>query len=521
MKTLSRYLLVQHFWPFVFALSALTSILLLNQVAKRLEDLLGKGLPWTVIVEFFALTIPFIIAMTLSMAVLVAVLYTFSRMAGDREITAMRAGGISVGQLMRPILVAATAVALVAFLFGDQVLPRSNHRLRTLMSDIFRTKPTFSLKEHVINDVQAGRFALRAARIDPGTYRMRDVTLYDLTNQDQRRIIYADSGRMGYAANQEDLHLLLWDGAIHEYDRTDLRTFQQTAFGQNEIVVRGVGSEFVRREEDDYRGDREMGICELEGVVRSARQDAWRSEQRAESVRHNALRALAGLPPLEPDTAAPDFEPGWYCRALGAVAALAQPGALAAEQEEAQVQQDTAQPPDSATAAIHDTAQAREGRGVPAINTRPVRPFRTTNRGRTPETYQREVQIQRDRADAARVRAAVYRVEMHKKYAIPAACVVFVLIGVPIALRFPGGGVGLVAGASMVIFGLYYVGLIGGETLANRLIVPPFWAMWAPNVITAALGIWGLWAIRRHGTARGRAPKPKRREKRRRQRSWQ
>jgi lipopolysaccharide export system permease protein len=514
MKTLSRYLLAQHAWPFVFALSALTSILLLNQVAKRLEDLLGKGLPWTVIVEFFALTIPFIIAMTLSMAVLVAVLYTFSRMAGDKEITAIRAGGVSLGQLMRPLLLAATAVALVAFLFGDQVLPRSNHRLRTLMSDIFRTKPTFSLKEHVINDVQAGRFALRAARIDPATYRMRDVTLYDLTNQDQRRIIYADSGQMGFAPNQEDLHLLLYDGSIHEYDRSDLKTFQHTAFGQNEILVRGVGSEFVRREEDDYRGDREMGICELEGVVRTARQDAWRSERRAETVRHNALRALAGLPALEADSVAPEFAPGWYCRALGAVALLAQPGQLAADQEGDTVAQQGAPiraPPDSATAAIHDTARvARDGSQAPAV-TRPVRPLRPVGRARTPETYQREVQIQRDRADAARVRAAVYRVEMHKKYAIPAACIAFVLVGVPIALRFPGGGVGLVAGASMVIFGLYYVGLIGGETLANRLIVPPFWAMWAPNVITAALGAWGLWAVRRQGTARGRPPRRQRR----------
>ncbi len=513
MKILSRYLLAQHAWPFVFALSALTSILLLNQIAKRLEDLLGKGLPWTVIVEFFALTIPFIIAMTLSMAVLVAVLYTFSRMAGDREITAIRAGGVSVGQLMRPLLLAATAVALLAFFFGDQVLPRSNHRLRTLMSDIFRTKPTFSLKEHVINEVQAGRFALRAARIDPATYRMHDVTLYDLTNQDQRRIIYADSGRMGFAPNQEDLHLLLYDGSIHEYDRADLRTFQQTAFGQNEIVVRGVGSEFVRREEDDYRGDREMGICELEGVVRTARQDAWLSEQRAETVRHNALRALAGLPPLEADSAAPDFAPGWYCRALGVVASLAQPDALAADQERdaAAVQGDGVQRPDGG-APPQDSATAPGGERGPAI-TRPVRPV-PTGRGRTPETYQREVQVQRDRAEAARVRAAVYRVEMQKKYAIPAACIVFVLVGVPIALRFPGGGVGLVAGASMVIFGLYYVGLIGGETLANRLIVPPFWAMWAPNVITAALGAWGLWAIRRQGTARGRPAKRRRRRKR-------
>ena len=56
-------------------------------------------------------------------------------------------------------------------------------------------------------------------------------------------------------------------------------------------------------------------------------------------------------------------------------------------------------------------------------------------------------------------------VELHKKFAISVACTVFVLVGAPIALRFPRGGVGLVIGVSLVIFGIYYVGLIAGEAL--------------------------------------------------------
>ena len=190
MKTLRRYVLSQHLRPFVYALSALTSFELLRQIARKLQDLLGKGLPWTVIVEFFLLTIPFLIAITLSMAVLVAVLYTMSRLAGDHEITATRAGGVSTGQIVRPLLAAAAVVAAVSFLFSDQVLPRTNHRLRTLMVDIYRTKPTFSLKEHAINEVQKGRTALWAAQIDQATYRMRDVTLYSLAQNNRKRIIY-------------------------------------------------------------------------------------------------------------------------------------------------------------------------------------------------------------------------------------------------------------------------------------------------------------------------------------------
>ncbi len=93
-----------------------------------------------------------------------------------------------------------------------------------------------------------------------------------------------------------------------------------------------------------------------------------------------------------------------------------------------------------------------------------------------------------------------YDVEIQKKFALSAACIVFVLIGAPIALRFPRGGVGLVIGVSLGVFAIYYVGLIAGESLADRAFLTPFWAMWAANVI---LTIVGLVAPGAHGT-RGR-----------------
>ena len=99
------------------------------------------------------------------------------------------------------------------------------------------------------------------------------------------------------------------------------------------------------------------------------------------------------------------------------------------------------------------------------------------------------------------VRAAVNLVELNKKYAIPAACIVFVLVGVPAALRFRGGGLGMVIGVGMVIFGVFYIGLIAGEALANKLIVSAFVAMWAPNILFCVIGVFALWRYGRQGTA--------------------
>jgi lipopolysaccharide export system permease protein len=95
-------------------------------------------------------------------------------------------------------------------------------------------------------------------------------------------------------------------------------------------------------------------------------------------------------------------------------------------------------------------------------------------------------------------------VEIEKKFALSAACVVFVLLGAPIALRFPRGGVGLVIGVSFSVFALYYVGLIAGEELADRGILSPFFAMWAANFLFTTVGLLLAARMGREGaTARG------------------
>lgn len=464
MTRLSRYLLRSHFGPFVFALSACTSMLLLSQIAKRFGDLVGKGLPWSVIVEVFVLSLPFIIAMTLPMAVFVAVVYTMSRLASDSEVTAMHAGGISLGRVMRPLLLAGAGVTVASFLFSDHVLPRSNHRLRTLYTDIARKKPTFSIKEQVINEVKRNRFFLRAASIDPATYTLRDVTIFNFADQDRRRVIYADSGYLAITADQEDAELTLFDGVMHEFDRSDPRMFQQVGFAKDVVLIEGVGNELKRSLTDSYKGDREMGICQMEQIVRAARREERLARRRLGAMRRNGLRALVGLAAVDPDTAVSEGRESIYCRALLAGASWLLPDTLRAQERSR---------PDPASA------------------------LRRLSTGRTP-TIRRsntlplvrgsELRVFEDRARQAAIRGAHYQVEVHKKYAIATACFVFVLLGVPLAIRFPRGGIGLVIGVSFAIFTIYYIGLVAGESFADRLKVPP-WFLWMPNLIFTAAGL--------------------------------
>jgi len=475
---LSRYLLRLHLAPFLFALGTVTGLMLLNQIVKQLGSLVGKGLPPGVIIEVFALSIPFIIAMTLPMAVLVAVLHTFSQLAAENETTALQASGVSLARLVRPVFAAGLAFAVAAFLWSDQVLPRTNHVLRTLLTDIQRVKPTFTLREEIVNEVQPGTFFLRAARIDQATNRLRDVTIYDLQDPDRQRSIVADSGRMAYTPGGTDLYLTLRDGAILEVRRDDPTQFNRTEFTTNVIRVRNIGNELERTIEDNYRTDREMSTCQMDSVIRAAEADARYAAARAEIAVTNDLRQALSLTPLVvSDSVRRVAPPSWYCRAVARVTAFFTPAPLAAQ--ERGPRRGSAQRP----------APLRPSRTPPAVMVSP--PQRP---GASP-MYQSESQ----NARSAYQLAAQYQVEFHKKYAIAAAAVVFVLVGIPLALRFPRGGVGLVIGASMGVFGLYYIGLIGGEELGDRLIVSPFWAMWAPNFLCTILGLIGLRVVRTHG----------------------
>ena len=91
----------------------------------------------------------------------------------------------------------------------------------------------------------------------------------------------------------------------------------------------------------------------------------------------------------------------------------------------------------------------------------------------------------------ATLRAAAnrYKVEIHKKLAIAFACLVFTIIGPPLALRFRTGGVGMVAATSSGIFAIYWLGLIGGETLADRRFADPAITMWLANLVFLGVGL--------------------------------
>jgi lipopolysaccharide export system permease protein len=507
-KILAKYVLKEHIGPFIFAVTALTSMMLLQYVGKRLGDLVGKGLPWHVLVEFFTLSIPLTVAMTLPMAVLVAVLYAYSRLATENEITAMRASGISMRTLMIPTLIAGTIVAVVMLIFNDQVLSRANHQLAVLQNDIARTKPSFALKEQVINTVVDQKFYLRAARIDRGSQKMKNVVIYDVSNPEHRRTIYADSGTLGLASNKVDLLMHLYNGVMIEVPTADPDQFTRLYYDRDLLRMRNVTNFYQATDADSaQKSDREMSVCEMQAKfadydyqLQQATYD--RLQAQAQLLQVNGDQHIQW--PAKPVRRNPFGLGKVYCELVAhlfhvktAEAAIVRPpkgppDAFApwpGEMAQVPQAQKTAPPVRLPQAGAPPVRAPAAAAAAPAPSPQGQAQIAATQKAADRIRLQAQQQSAQVREKAAHFERIRFDIEIQKKFSLAAACIIFVLLGPPIALRFPRGGVGLVLGVSFVVFALYYVGLIGGETLANDEIISPFWAMWGANIVLFVVGI--------------------------------
>lgn len=456
MRILTRYLLRSHVGPFLFSLAALTGILFVNTIARRFENLAGKGLPGSVFLEVFALSLPHIVALTLPMAILVAVLYAFSQLAGDNEITALKASGANLIRMIMPLVFVAFLFAGFMVWFNDQVLPDSNSRLKALTADIGVKTPTLALTEQVINRIQTGNYQLKywinPGRIDDETRMMYDLVIYDLSNARTARTVYADSGYMMLNRTETDMLMTLYDGVIYESDQSQPADLQRVEFREQHVEMKGVGTE-LRRSASEYRSDREMSVAMLQGVVDTARTELAAVRDNARRINSNTFERMLAGPAGAHLPVGPAPSTGQY-DATGSFDALDRRVGTSADE-----------------LAYRAALDAR----------------RIANNAKTLD----------DRINQ-------YQVEIHKKFAIPFACIIFVLIGAPLAVRFPRGGVGMVIAASLTIFGIYYVSLIGGEKLADRGTIAPFWGPWAPNLLFGSLALWSLSRMGREtATTRG------------------
>ncbi len=439
MNRLDRYILREHNGPFWFALVVITLVLIIDFVPEVVSMVVSKGLSAGIIVKVFVLNLAWMLALSVPMAVLSGTLMAFGRLSADSEILAIKASGVSLYRIIAPVVWVAGIIGAGLIVFNNEVLPDANHQARLLMSDIRRKRPTLDLKANVMEDRIPG-YHLLIKQIDPKSSAIADVTIFDQKNRSAPRTVVAKTGTMNYSADGRTLILKLNDGEIHEVDPADERKYRRTAFQEQTFYLGGVEDEWSQTT-SDYRTDREKSAAQMREDIRVWRQ-ALQPHYRNINVACSTMVSALFVRP--PDSTSPDVS-------LPVVGGPMQP-------------------------AVDSVAGAR----------------RALDRARRVTAV-----LQREEGAIRNQERLIdqYLIEVYKKYSIPAASVVFVLIGCPLGVRARRGGLGTGMGVSLGLFVIYWAFLIGGEDLADREIVSPFMAMWSADFLIGFVGLVLLWSV--------------------------
>ena len=429
---LVRYVLKELIAPFLASLFGITFLFVVDFLVKILDNVLSKGLPASTVLEIFVLNLAWMLSLSIPMAVLVSCLMSFGRMSGDQEITAVKAAGVSPLSLIRPVFVVGMLLSVLLMLFNNWVLPEANHRSVELMNAVSRKKP------HVFIDAgklitQFPDVQLWVSRIDPSSGTLYGIQVFELEHKGPPRIVYADSASMEYVDNGATLMFKLRSGETHVVDADDPSNYFRIRFFAQDLALKNVDDRLERRSRS-YRSDREMPVEMMLDVVHDAEARYDTALIDAKERRLSSLQELRNR--LEQDSIVPAEVTSSYT--------------------------------------TDDTSKVR--RALSRIRMSEVSVLRTTER-----LY--------SRMETEKKRSAQYLVEIHKKFSTSAACLVFILIGAPLGIMARKGGIGTGIIYSLAFFVIFWVCLIGGENLADRLIISPELAMWAPNIIIGAFGV--------------------------------
>ncbi len=429
MRTLTRYILKGHFLPFFYALLILIFLLFTNFLLRAVDRLLGKGLSFSVILEFLFLNTAWIVALAAPMAVLIATLMTFGRLAEDNEITALSSTGVSYFRMLWPAVAFSILVAVPLMYFNNAILPGMNHRAKELSRDIYRKRPDISIEPgYFVDDLPDYNLIVGGKK----GREFQDVRIFSKKSKPTQTFIQSNKGT--FLTMDDAILLKLFDGEIHELDSENKENYRRIIFEEHHIKVPAEDME-LKRSESKPKSDREMSVEMMQEKITFYQKKVQKTEQRI--VKHFRGTGLEVEPPDNYESA----------KIL-----------LTNLQNEIKHKSDLS--------VKEQRSQTRRYRNL----------------------------SQRVKGDYSLIQAYRksinrYSVEIHKKFSIPVACIVFVLIGAPLGMITRKKGFITAITFSFGFFLLYWMFLIAGEEFADRLLLSPIAAMWGPNALLGLVGL--------------------------------
>jgi lipopolysaccharide export system permease protein len=427
---LYRHILRAHLGPFCFSLFTLMFIFLLQFIMKFIDDFVGKGLSAWVIVELVALNLAWMVVLAVPMSVLIAVIMAFGGLSSQNEITAMKASGMSLYRMMLPVILISFVITYLTIEFNNKVLPEANHKAKTLMIDIRKKKPTLTLNPGMFSQEIAG-YSILVRKTFENSNDVEGVTIYDYSNPSSNVVITAKKGKISFTPDYRKLVMDLQEGEIHQSEESQDNQYRRIKFQKHRILMDVEGFALERTSEGTFqRGDRELSAQAMRRYVDSLEKVNKGLSDQINRIVYTDVFAEFGF-----------------------------------SKDGNMLNQDTNSMKKDSSKVVDETIDK-------------IR-YHTASI----ENLSSLITYNNDRIDE-------YLVEIYKKYSIPTASIVFVLIGVPLGIMSRRGGFGIAATLSLGFFLVYWAFLIGGEKLADRDIISPFIGMWAANIVIGIAGIY-------------------------------
>lgn len=450
LNQVQKELLKKHIGPFFFCFFTVMFILLMQFLILHVDKLVGKGLPLMIIIELILNNLAYMVVLAVPMAVLVSTLMAFGKLSEWNELTALRAAGINPIRLMKPVLFTAGFLFIFMAYFSNYILPESNHKARSLFLDIRMQKPAFDLQPgSFYDDIEGYTFLI--TEIDSKTDSLYDIRVFQEPDDNRNRAFI--SAEKGWLETPDDvtLSLFLLDGSALRYVSASgnrVETLEKNTFNQYRMSFDLSDLAFSRSNpEQRSRNDRTMSAQAMMAVI-----DTIRNEQKNEfeKFRENTSQDIA--------------IPFHY-----------EPHRILDIKEES----------------LQDTLRIHRSEFI-TLNRLPNPTVQLGSINRTISTidrYRPDLESLKTNLSWRDFRIAEYWVEVHKKLSIPFACLVFVFLGAPIGMLTKKGNIGVAAIISAGLLTIYFVAIIQGEKLADRLLISPFMGMWAINILLLIIGV--------------------------------
>jgi lipopolysaccharide export system permease protein len=263
-KVINKYILKEIAFPFFLILLILTFVLLMGKILQLMDLMVNKGIGFTYILKLIFYLAPSFLAITIPVSLLISILTGMGRLSGDSEIIVMKSSGISLYQLMPPIVAASLIAFMVTAVMEIFLVPYSNHATRNLLFTVAKQRASIGIREKVFNDDFNG-LVIYAEKVPVHGNFMEDLFIADNRQNMQPITIIAKKGYIVSSPESMSVTMRLQDGSTHSVDK-DLKSYKKLDFGSYDVnldlsspIAGGDGAKDVS----------EMSFSELVGNIKN------------------------------------------------------------------------------------------------------------------------------------------------------------------------------------------------------------------------------------------------------------